>query len=81
MSKNQVVVKKDKKIGSFSFLLAFILSVAIGCMLLFATDSFLLTINYLLVSIFAIIGVIEIITFLVSKSYKYDNYFNLIIGI
>lgn len=81
MSKNQVVVKEDKKIGSFSFLLAFILSVAIGCMLLFATDSFLLTINYLLVSIFAIIGVIEVISFLVSKSYKYDNYFNLIIGV
>ncbi len=80
MSKNQVVVK-EKKVGGFSFLLAFILSIAIGCVLLFATDSFLLTINYLLVSIFAIIGVIEIISFLVSKSYKYDNYFNLIIGV
>ena len=80
VSKNQVVVK-EKKVGGFSFLLAFILSIAIGCVLLFATDSFLLTINYLLVSIFAIIGVIEIISFLVSKSYKYDNYFNLIIGV
>ena len=64
-----------------NLIVTFIISFIVGILLLFATEEFLQTINYVLVSLFAIIGVVEIINFFVSKSYKKDIYYSLYIAI
>lgn len=64
-----------------SMFLTFLLSMLFGLLLLFVPEALLKTINYLIVSIFLIIGVIELISFFMSKSYKHEIYNSLIVGI
>ena len=64
-----------------SLIVSFVLSILFGILLVFATETFLVTINYVLVSIFLILGVMELIGFFTSKSYKYNMYNNLLVGI
>jgi len=64
-----------------SILITFILTILFGLLLLFVPETLLKTINYLIVSIFLIIGVIELISFFMNKSYKYEIYNSLILGI
>ena len=53
----------------------------IGIVLIFATEELLSTINYLFVVIFAIIAVVQLISFIMEKDYIKRNYSSLIVGI
>lgn len=64
-----------------SLFATFVLSIIFGILLVFATETFLVTINYVLVSIFLILGVVQLISFFMNKSYKHEIYNNLIVGI
>ena len=55
-------------ISKKNYVIYFIISLALGILLTFTTETFLSTVNYGLVSIFLIIGVIEIISFLINKN-------------
>ena len=54
-------------ISKKNYVIYFIISLALGILLTFTTETFLSTVNYGLVSIFLIIGVIEIISFLINN--------------
>ena len=64
-----------------NLLLTFILTLLFGIILVFETREFLETINYVIVSILLIIGVIEIISYIYSKAYKENEYYGLILAI
>ena len=64
-----------------NFILTFIITLLFGLILIFQTQEFLLTINYVIVTIFAIVGVIQIISYVFSKEYKSNSYYGLIIGV
>ena len=55
-------------ISKKNYVIYFIISLTLGILLTFTTETFLSTVNYGLVSIFLIIGVIEIISFLINKN-------------
>ena len=59
-----------------NLLLTFILTLLFGIILVFETREFLETINYVIVSILLIIGVIEIISYIYSKAYKENEYYD-----
>ena len=67
----------DSKLSLF---ITFVLSILFGILLVFATDTFLITINYILVSVFLILGVVQLISFFINKNYRYNMYNNLIVG-
>lgn len=67
--------------SNLSLILTSILSFVLGIVLIVATEDLLVTVNYVLVCIFAIIGVVQIISFFVSKDYKKNIYNSLILGI
>ena len=69
-----------KKITN-NLLVTFILTLLFGIILLFETNEFLVTINYVIVSILLIIGVIEIISYIYSKAYKENIYYGLVMGV
>ncbi len=69
-----------KKESSLSLILTSILSLILGIVLIVATEELLVSINYVLVCLFAIIGVIQVISFLTSKGYRTNNYNSLILG-
>ncbi len=75
----KTTVKKEKS-NKLSMILSFILTLTIGCLLLVATDDFLVTVNYAIVCVFAIIGVIQVLNFLLSKDYEQEYYTNIIMG-
>jgi len=58
-----------------------ILYFILGIVLIAATDELIKTFNYILVSICAIIGVLQIISFIVNKKYKVNDYNDLLISI
>ena len=62
-------------------MLTFILALLFGLILIFQTQEFLLTINYVIVTIFAIVGVIQIISYIFSKGYEKNEYYGIIMGI
>lgn len=64
-----------------NLLLTFILTLLFGIILVFETNEFLVTINYVIVAILSIIGVIEIISYIYSKGYKENEYYGLIMGV
>ena len=70
-------MKEDSKL---SLLLTSLLSLILGISLIVATEELLVSVNYILVCLFAIIGVIQIITFFINKSYKENQYSSLILG-
>ncbi len=84
-SKDEVVVlekiEKPKSSSGVSEIFYYILGLVIGIVLIFATEELLSTINYLFVVIFAIIAVIQLISFVMDKKYISRDYSSLIIGI
>ena len=77
------VSKNTKQNSPSKLIIAFItgLSLVLGSILIFATEQLFTTLNYLMVAVFAIIGVVQIINFLLMKDYEYGYYNNLFIGI
>lgn len=84
-NKDEVVVlekiEKPKSSSGVSEIFYYILGLVIGIVLIFATEELLSTINYLFVVIFAIIAVIQLISFVMDKKYISRDYSSLIIGI
>lgn len=73
--------QKNGKIFSISEGFYYLLGIVIGVILIFATEEFLSTINYLFVIIFAVIAVIKIINFIMEKDYEKKNYSDMVTGI
>lgn len=67
--------------SKLNLLLTSFLSQILGITLVVATEDLLISINYVLVCIFAITGIIQFISFFLNKSYKNNNYNSLILGI
>lgn len=84
-NKDEVVVlekiEKPKSSSGVSEVFYYLLGLVIGIVLIFATEELLSTINYLFVVIFAIIAVIQLISFVMDKKYISRDYSSLIIGI
>ncbi|MBR3162447.1 MAG: DUF308 domain-containing protein [Bacilli bacterium] len=70
-----------KKESRLNLLLISFLTLFLGITLVVATEELLISINYVLVCIFSIIGIIQIINFFINKSYKNNNYNTLILGV
>lgn len=70
-----------KKEYNLSILLTSILYLILGIVFIAATEQLLKTFNYILVCLCAVIGVIQIINFFVSKKYKENNFSNLLIAV
>ncbi len=51
-----------------------LVEIIIGIVLIFATESFLNSINYLFVVILSLIGIVRLITFVMDKEYEKGNY-------
>ena len=66
--------------SKLSLLLTSFLSLMLGISLIVATEDLLISINYVLVCIFAIIGVVQIISFFINRSYRKNMYNSLILG-
>lgn len=75
------IEEKNKKVHNVSEGFYYLLGIVMGIILIFATEEFLSTINYLFVVIFAVIAVIKIISFIMEKDYEKKNYSDMIIGI
>lgn len=58
-----------------------ILYFVLGIVFIAATDELLKTFNYILVCICAVIGVVQILSFLLEKDYQKNNYTDLLIGV
>lgn len=84
-NKDEVVVlekiNNTKKNNYVSEVFYYLLGLVIGIVLIFATEELLSTINYLFVVIFAIIAVIQLISFIMDKKYISRDYSGLIISI
>ena len=84
-NKDEVVVlekiEKTKSSSGVSEVFYYLLGLVIGIVLIFATEELLSTINYLFVVIFAIIAVVQLISFIMEKDYIKRNYSSLIVGI
>lgn len=84
-NKDEVVVlekiEKPKSSNGVSEVFYYLLGLVIGIVLIFATEELLSTINYLFVVIFAIIAVVQLISFIMDKKYISRDYSSLIIGI
>lgn len=84
-NKDEVVVfekiEKTKSSNGVSEVFYYLLGLVIGIVLIFATEELLSTINYLFVVIFAIIAVVQLISFVMDKKYISRDYSSLIIGI
>ena len=59
----------------------YLLGIVMAIILIFATEEFLSTINYLFVIIFSIIAVIKLINFFMEKDYEKKQYGDMITGI
>ena len=76
------IEKEDnRKTNYVSEVFYYLLGLVIGIVLIFATEELLSTINYLFVVIFAIIAVVQLISFIMEKDYIKRNYSSLIVGI
>ena len=84
-NKDEVVVlekiEKTKSSSGVSEVFYYLLGLVIGIVLIFATEELLSTNNYLFVVIFAIIAVVQLISFIMDKKYISRDYSSLIIGI
>lgn len=69
------------KESNISVLLTSALSLILGIVLIIATEELLVSINYILVCIFSITGIVQILTFILNKSYQENEYNSLILGI
>lgn len=71
----------NKKSSNFSESFYYLLGIVISMVLIFATEEFLSTINYLFVVIFAVVAVVQVIQFVMDKEYLKRNYSSLVISI
>ena len=69
------------KESNLSVVLVSILYFILGVVLIAATDELIKTFNYILVSICAIIGVLQMISFFINKKYKENNYSDLLMAV
>ena len=69
-----------KKESTLTTVLTGLLLFILGVMLVAVTENLLITFNYILVCIFAVIGIIQIINFFVNKHYQENMYISLILG-
>lgn len=69
-----------EKESKFNILLTGFLSLALGIILVVATEELLISVNYVLVCIFLITGIIQILSFFLNKDYKDGNYNSLLLG-
>ena len=69
------------KDGNLSIILMGILYFVLGVVFIAATEELLKTFNYILVCICAIIGVVQIIMFLMGRRYKENNYTEMLVGV
>lgn len=67
--------------GIVANILVSILYFVLGVVFIAATDELIKTFNYILVCICAVLGVIQLIQFLIGKKYKDNDYTDLLIGI
>lgn len=70
-----------KKETNLSRVLVCALYFILGVVLIAATNELIKTFNYILVSICSIIGVLQIINFIITKKYKENNYNDLLIAV
>ena len=70
-----------RKENGFSALLVTILYFILGIVFIAATDELIKTFNYVLVCICAIIGVMQLIQFLVNKKYQDNNFSDLLLAV
>lgn len=76
------IEKKDtKKRTNISDSFYYLLGIIMGIILLFATKEFLSTVNYLFVVIFAVIGVVKTLNFVLEKDYEKKEYSDMVIGV
>lgn len=81
LEKIETKKEKSKKIFNISEGFYYLLGIIFGIILIFATQEFLSTVNYLFVVIFAVIAVIKIISFIMDKDYEKKNYSDLVMAI
>lgn len=74
-------IKTNKKVFNISEGFYYLLGIVMAIILIFATEEFLSTINYLFVIIFSIIAIIKLINFIMEKDYKKKEYGDMVIGI
>ena len=74
-------LEEDKKTFNISEGFYYLLGIVLSIILIFATEEFLSTINYLFVIIFSIIAVIKLINFFMEKDYEKKEYGDMITGI
>lgn len=72
-----MLVTKENNLSS---ILTIVLSLLLGMMMCVCNAEMLGTLNYVLVGIFSLIGVIQIIMFFVEREYARNTYVSLIIG-
>lgn len=70
-----------KKLFNVSEGFYYLLGIVMAIILIFATEEFLSTINYLFVIIFSIIAVVKLINFFMEKDYEKKQYGDMITGI
>lgn len=71
----------ENKESNLSEILVSTLYLILGIVLISATEELLRTFNYILVSICAIIGVLQIISFILGKKYKNNDYNDLLVAV
>lgn len=69
-----------KKENGLSIVLVSLLYFALGVIFIAATEELLTTFNYILVSLCAIIGILQILGFFLGKKYKNGTYHDILIG-
>jgi len=74
------VIKLNNE-DKLSNLLVCILYFILGVVLIGATNEFIKTFNYILVSISLIVGVVQLINFFMKKKYKDNNYVDLFLAV
>lgn len=81
LEKINIPKEQNRRIFNVSEGFYYLLGIIIAMILIFATEEFLSTINYLFVIIFSIIAVIKLINFIMEKEYKNNEYSNMTTGI
>ena len=70
-----------KRDFNLSILLTSILYLILGIVFIAATEELLKTFNYILVCLCAVIGIIQLLNFFISKKYKDNNFSSLLLSV
>ena len=62
-------MEKEEKKSKIKKALYYIIEIVIGIILIFATESFLSSINFMLVAMLSLIAVVQLIAFIMDKDY------------